>query len=213
VDVAAEDPVSGKNLAYTIHFYAASMGADLRGKVSTALDKGVAIFATEWGTCEYTGDGRLDLGETQAWFDFMEEHHISDSNWGVSDKEESCSALRPGASGSGGWSEGEITESGSFVRNDIREYNSVEPLASGTKSLSATSKVLMKKNSMRGPVPLAAADSRSYGSALPALLLAFACAAVAVAALSIRRRAPRSQSFLVVDDTAVSDNALSASEQ
>merc|ERR1719296_690557 len=99
----------------------------------------------------------------------MEEHHISDSNWGVSDKEESCSALRPGASGSGGWSGGDITESGSFVRNDIREYNSVEPLTSGTKSFSATSKVLMKKSSMRGPVPLAAADSRSYGSALPAL--------------------------------------------
>jgi aryl-phospho-beta-D-glucosidase BglC (GH1 family) len=130
VDVASKDPVQGDNLAYTIHFYAASMGADLREKVSTALANGAAIFATEWGTCEYTGDGHLDLEESQAWMDFFEENHISDSNWAVSDKAESCSALHGGASTSGGWSEGDLTESGNWVRNSIREYNSDGPLAS-----------------------------------------------------------------------------------
>jgi hypothetical protein len=158
VDVASEDPVLGDNLAYTVHFYAASMGADLRGKVSTALANGVAIFATEWGTCEYTGDGRLDLDESQAWQDFMEENHISDSNWAVSNKEESCSALRGGASGSGGWSEGDLTESGAWVRNSIQQYNSDEPLATVSAASPAASSgqfeaVLMKKHSlMRGPV-------------------------------------------------------------
>merc|ERR1719210_1263286 len=33
VDEAALDPVSGENLAYTVHFYAASHGQDLRDKV------------------------------------------------------------------------------------------------------------------------------------------------------------------------------------
>jgi len=127
VDVASQDPVQGDNLAYTIHFYAASMGADLREKVSTALANGAAIFATEWGTCEYTGDGRLDLEASQAWQDFFEENHISDSNWGVSDKFESCSALFPGANTSGGWRDSDLTPSGFFVRKLLRGEDFGEP--------------------------------------------------------------------------------------
>merc|ERR1711974_259938 len=68
-----------------------------------AMGSGCAIFASEWGTCDASGDGSLDLGETQAWLNFFKEHHISDANWAVSDKTEACSALRPGAGGNGGW--------------------------------------------------------------------------------------------------------------
>lgn len=35
--------------------------------------------------------------------DFFERLNISDANWAVSDKQEACSALLPGASGEGGW--------------------------------------------------------------------------------------------------------------
>ncbi|CAK0905154.1 unnamed protein product [Prorocentrum cordatum] len=207
VDVASQDPVSGDNLAYTVHFYAASMGADLRGKVSTALANGAAIFATEWGTCEYTGDGRLDLEESQAWQDFMEEHHISDSNWAISNKEESCSALRGGASGSGGWSEADLTESGSWVRSSIREYNSDEPLAGAGAARPAASggrleSVVMQKHSMmRGPVrfPSGSGGGGRHAAALAALA-AGAGGALALAAWVARtRRAAGPARFLAVD--------------
>merc|ERR1719221_1954854 len=77
VDEASDDPVSGKNLAYTIHFYASSHKHWLREKVKHALGRGVAVFATEWGTCDASGDGALDLAEARAWLDFFREHHIS----------------------------------------------------------------------------------------------------------------------------------------
>lgn len=121
VDHAADNPVEGHNLAYTIHFYANSHRQELRDKVVYALNKGVAIFATEWGTCDASGDGSLDLGETQKWLDFFEEHKISDANWAVGDKREACAALQPGASGNGGWSASELTASGAFVRSSLRE--------------------------------------------------------------------------------------------
>ena len=35
--------------------------------------------------------------------DFFGRLNISDANWAVSDKQEACSALLPGASGEGGW--------------------------------------------------------------------------------------------------------------
>jgi len=63
VDVASSDPVERKNIAYTINFYASSHGEELRSKCRTALNSGAALFATEWGTCEASGDGRLHLAE------------------------------------------------------------------------------------------------------------------------------------------------------
>lgn len=127
VDEASRDPVAGENLAYTIHFYANTHRQSLRNKVSAALSNGVAIFATEWGTCDASGDGGLDLRETQAWLDFFEQHHISDANWAIGDKSEACAALKPGASGKGGWSLSQLTESGRFVRASIRGGSSDNP--------------------------------------------------------------------------------------
>jgi endoglucanase len=128
VDDACRDRVQGENLAYTVHFYANTHRQGLRNRVSSALSSGCAIFATEWGTCDASGDGTLDLGETQAWLNFFKEHHISDANWAVSDKAEACSALRPDAGGNGGWSEGQLTDSGRFVRASMRsDGNSVGP--------------------------------------------------------------------------------------
>jgi len=123
VDVASTDPVQGKNIAYTIHFYASSHGEWLRNKCRTALNNGVALFATEWGTCEASGNGWLHLNEAEAWLGFFKYHHISDANWAVSDKQESCSALQPGASPSGGWQPAQLTESGRFVRNSLIEHH------------------------------------------------------------------------------------------
>merc|ERR1719464_1795751 len=127
IDEASRDPVNGQNLAYTIHFYANTHRGELRNKVSAALSNGIAAFATEWGTCSADGNGQLDLGETQAWMNFFDQHHISDANWAVSDKSEACSAMLPGASGNGGWSDGELTDSGRYVRGAIRGDGVVVP--------------------------------------------------------------------------------------
>eukprot|EP00438_Fugacium_kawagutii_P022615 Skav211579 [mRNA] locus=scaffold2913:25091:28077:+ [translate_table: standard] len=134
VDEAAKDPVQGENLAYTIHFYAnthmqelplaaTARRQELRDKVTQAVES-VAVFATEWGTCDASGDGTLNLQEAKTWLDFFKELKISHANWAVSDKQEACSALLPGASGEGGWRDChldcELTESGHFVRAMLR---------------------------------------------------------------------------------------------
>lgn len=125
VDQAAADPVKGTNVAYTLHFYASTHKQDLRDRAKAALDKGVALFVTEWGTSEASGNGRLDAQERKKWLDFMEEHRLSSCNWSVIDKRESSAALMPGAAATGGWKEGEISASGKIVRGMLRERNGV----------------------------------------------------------------------------------------
>jgi endoglucanase len=123
VDVAAADPVQDANVAYTLHFYAGTHRQGLRDKAERALGMGVALFVSEWGTCDANGDGAVDTESTQEWLEFMRKHQLSHLNWSIADKVEAASVLRPGASARGGWSDADLTESGRFVRGIVRSWS------------------------------------------------------------------------------------------
>ncbi len=92
-------------------------------KLKIALDNGAALFVSEFGTTEYTGDGFIDTTEVKAWFDFMNENKISWCNWSIGDKDETSAALKPGANAKGGWKENEIIFSGNLVKSKIKLNN------------------------------------------------------------------------------------------
>jgi endoglucanase len=144
VDVAAADPVKGKNLAYTFHFYAGTHGQPLRDKVESATNRGVAVFSSEWGTSKATGGEGFFLRESEEWLSFLDRHAIGWVNFSLSDKADSSSALKnlhdaltqgltklldrqslmvpetPGPAGYPIWAADELTPSGTFVRNKMR---------------------------------------------------------------------------------------------
>ncbi|MGC8765692.1 MAG: glycoside hydrolase family 5 protein [Brevinematia bacterium] len=120
VDVAANDPITGyQNIAYTLHFYAGTHKQYLRDKALTAMNKGLALFVTEWGTCDASGNGGLDLNESQTWINFMNQYKLSWCNWSLNDKVETASALVSGASTTGPWPDSQLTTSGKFVKSNI----------------------------------------------------------------------------------------------
>jgi len=117
VDEACSNPVSGDNLMYTIHFYAQIHKGELRSKGDTAMGMGCPIFISEWGT----GFDFLDLGSASEWLSWADQHMLSNANWGVYDKAgEENALLVSGASGQGGWSESQLTQSGRWVRDYLR---------------------------------------------------------------------------------------------
>lgn len=120
VDAAAKDPITNyADVAYTLHFYAATHKEPLRAKAKTALDAGLPLFVTEWGTCESTGDGAVDAAESKLWLDFLAQHQISWINWALNDKAETCSALTPDAGTAGPWAGSALTESGALVKAQL----------------------------------------------------------------------------------------------
>ena len=123
VDIAASDPLAGTNIAYTLHFYAATHKQWLRDKAQQALDHGIALFVTEWGVCEASGTGYLDETETDVWLQFMDDNMLSWASWDIADKAgETCSLLLPSASDTGPWSEQELNDAGVLIRNRLRAY-------------------------------------------------------------------------------------------
>ncbi|WP_028978545.1 glycoside hydrolase family 5 protein [Sporocytophaga myxococcoides] len=118
VSEAAEDPIQDKNIAYTLHFYAVSHGQYLRDEAEKAMKKGVALFVTEFGTCDYSGNGKFGPEETNEWFAFLDKYKISWCNWSVANKKETASILLP-VSDISHWSETDLTPSGQYIRNEL----------------------------------------------------------------------------------------------
>ncbi len=120
VDEAAADPLPFPDVAYTLHFYAATHKAALRAKADLALKRGIALFVTEYGTTAANGDAPIDAAETQAWWDWCASNGVSYLNWSVANKDEASAIVKPTTAGVAGWSEDDLTESGRLVRAHLR---------------------------------------------------------------------------------------------
>ena len=119
IDLAADDPILGfPNIAYTLHFYTAFHHQWLRNRASAALDDGIAIFITEWGSVGYS----LVDSEANDWMTWCFINKIIHCNWAVNDKEEEWSILVPGASTTGNWNEDDLTEAGRLAKNIIANW-------------------------------------------------------------------------------------------
>ncbi|MBK8804433.1 MAG: glycoside hydrolase family 5 protein [Fibrobacteres bacterium] len=136
VDVAASNPLSDANTAYTLHFYSGTHGASLRNKANTALSRGVALFITEWGTTNADGgtvDSKVYTAESDTWLAWARDKKLSWANWSVADKAEASAALKPGTSANGGWSDANLTQSGLYVKGKIREVTAA--ISSGSSAI------------------------------------------------------------------------------
>jgi endoglucanase len=124
IQLPAADPIKGNtNLMYTVHFYAGTHKQWLRDRTDEAIQKGLPIFVSESAGMEASGNGPLNYEEWQKWIDWMEARGLSWITWSVSDKDETCSVLKPSAASDGKWKETDLKESGIKTRQYLRKYN------------------------------------------------------------------------------------------
>ncbi len=125
VDQAAADPITGqKNIMYTLHFYAATHKDDLRSKMARALADGLPIFVTEFGICDASGNGALDIDSANEWIRQLDESGISYAVWNLSNKDESSSIINTDVSKTSGFTYEDLSESGKWVYDLLqRELN------------------------------------------------------------------------------------------
>lgn len=119
VDLVAEDPITTfPNIAYTLHFYTVYHQEWLRERATAAINNGIPIFVTEWGSIGYS---MID-SEAIKWMNWCSINKISHVNWAVNDKEEEWSIVIPGASTTGQWQESDLTEAGKLAKNIISNW-------------------------------------------------------------------------------------------
>ena len=110
----------------TIASYAASH-LELLGMLSEQIHR-IPVFASEWGVCEYTGNGDVNFGNSEKFLDVMEGHVLDNDTVSVSwclfsysDVKEAASALKPGSCGRGEWEN--MTPTGFFIRDFLQQSN------------------------------------------------------------------------------------------
>ena len=124
VDLAVADPVVGfENIAYTFHFYAGTHGDDLRDKLTGALDAGLPIIVSEWGSVNADGNGKVAKASTRKWLKILEDRQLIHLIWSVSDKKEGSAMFKRGAPSNGGWTDDHLTPSGKLARDTISRWN------------------------------------------------------------------------------------------
>lgn len=142
VDAPVSNPVEDKDkenpqIMYTVHFYAGTHDTNvdedgkywLGSKIEYALENGLAVFCTEWGTSEASGDGGPFIDYSQRWLDFLAEKKISWCSWSLAKKNEISAAMISKAAsepkdhngdGIPEWTKDELSITGNFVRAMIR---------------------------------------------------------------------------------------------
>ena len=124
IHLVANSPLEGfQNIMYTVHFYAATHGEDLRQRTEEAVKSGIPVFSSECGFMEASGDGPVDMESTEQWIQLCERLGLSWVCWSISDKGETCSMLLPQAKSAGPWSDSVIKPYGQQVKGLLRHYN------------------------------------------------------------------------------------------
>ena len=93
LEAPSNNPLNFENVLYACHFYAGTHKEALRQEVSKALEKGLPIIVSEWGTTDASGSGTVDIEESKKWIDFLNSKNISFINWSLSNKDESSAIL------------------------------------------------------------------------------------------------------------------------
>lgn len=126
VDKVIGNKIQDENVLYSLHFYTGTHNEWLRTKASNAMSAGLPIFVSEYGISEASGNGKIDLNETNLWVSFMEEKNLSWCNWSVTNKDETSAILLPSTSSISGWAIEDLSEAGVIIRDYLKRMN--EPL-------------------------------------------------------------------------------------
>ncbi|TLX78264.1 glycoside hydrolase family 5 protein [Labilibacter sediminis] len=115
--------IEGENIGYVFHFYASTKGHQKLVPIAeAAIQANIPLFVTEWGVSDASGGGDFNREWTRDWVRFLDKHKLSWCNWSIADKDETASALIPGANVKGHWVESELSESGVYIRNVLRSH-------------------------------------------------------------------------------------------
>lgn len=110
VDAAAKKPLKGKNIMYTLHFYAGTHGQWLRDKAQTALNAGLPLFVTEFAICDASGNGSMNKTEGTKWLNFLKKNKIPFVAWNLSNKSETSSLIASKSKTTTDWKDPDLTD-------------------------------------------------------------------------------------------------------
>ncbi len=116
-DDAAADPLSDEHVLYALHFYAATHKDDLRAALRSTVEGGAPVFVSEYGICDASGNGGLDLDSANTWVALMDELGVCSCCWSLCNKAESASFIASSCEKTSGFEDEDLTPCGLWVKS------------------------------------------------------------------------------------------------
>jgi endoglucanase len=126
--LAAENPLTGINIAYDLTIDANSSDANAsRDSAQNALNSGLPLFVSEFNFRANTP--LVDVEKANIWREFIQSNKLNTIGFAIHDSssDPGINALFSGASGTGNWLDSDLTESGSYLKNLIKTWPSITP--------------------------------------------------------------------------------------
>ena len=111
-----------ENVMFTTHFYASDEHhrQDIRPELEDAIQAGVPLFISEWGSTGRHGNEAIDECMVDDWIDLLDRHGLSWVYWWFgahdADHDESSSVLHAGSPFSGPYEDAQVKQSGRILR-------------------------------------------------------------------------------------------------
>ncbi len=109
-----------ENIMYSLHFYAASHGANERLEVIKCMDSDIPLFVTEFGICESSGNGELDYESGNAWIELLNQYAISYIQWNLSNADESSAAILKNSDKTSAFEDVDLSEHSKWLKNILK---------------------------------------------------------------------------------------------
>ena len=135
VDKAAKDPIKGyDNLMYSLHFYADTHRDWLRNRMQEAIDAGLPIFVTEFGTCDASGNGSINVEESDKWIEMLNKNDVSFVAWNLSNKKETSAIFSWDCPKTFGFMNKDLTHNGQWILKTLSQYENLSTTLPETKN-------------------------------------------------------------------------------
>lgn len=115
VDQTAKSPLKGKNIAYSLHFYASTHKENLQQKLKTAYKAGLPILVTEFSICDASGNGAIDKSSGKKWIKLLKKYKIGFIAWSLCNKQESASLIKASCSKTGNFKKSDLSKTGKWI--------------------------------------------------------------------------------------------------
>lgn len=124
-DAVIGDELAYENVMYTMHFYAAAHSFATYGNyVKKAINAGIPVFVTEFGSQEASGNGDDDFNEADKWMDYLNSNKISWCNWNLSNDYRTGAVYKTsfdGGSASDYANKANMKEAGQWIFDQIQD--------------------------------------------------------------------------------------------
>lgn len=115
IDKALESPLEFENIMYTLHFYAATHTDWLRDRLKVCHNAGLPVFVSEFGICDASGNGNVDLNQAEQWKALIEQYDLSHMCWNLANNNESSSVILPSCQKLSDFTADDLSEQGKWI--------------------------------------------------------------------------------------------------